>query len=606
MQIGVKAIGILTTKNPVGWSLLLMIYGQFPPIQLSWGFTLTGVGGLIGAAAHGQHRRAVQGISSGSLDAILFPENPGRRRAADHQHAAHALSRSRRAASSSARCWRSAGERRTWSRSRSGVLIDMTIGDSVELNSSCSSVRRSCSCRRWSAQDAALLYLQVDFVGSVVFDPFKIAFDGKLRNSRVLVITLTGSFCFRASFGDHPSFLLSAGGFHPRFKDIPADVPKMDRLGAGFSIGIIGIRVETYFAITSATVQSGAEVAIWGDVGRGELRGRVRLRRDLLSRAEVLFRDRSARVCRRRRLRHRAVQRAHPRHARGAGKVARGGPRDDRDLRSCPTSTSISTSTGAATPARPRSRSARPICSRAEIEKVENWAAQLPADGESYVTLAKISGVTTVLAHPRSPLTFQQKLVPLGKRLKRIGVARIEGPRSVQRRRAHHRRGPPSALRSRPCRTSSPPRSSSTCRTPTGSRVRRSKRYDAGITMAVDDFECGPIVAETLDYEEVNLSGGTNRFRKFYLDLAGSGQLVASSSAPPGAPCCASATKLEPAVKAKIDVDPAALRGLRPQEARRDQRRRAGHRLLGGARRHRRDAGSAPRHAPGRRNVRAA
>jgi hypothetical protein len=39
MQIGVKAIAILTTKSEAGWALLLMIYGQFPPIQLSFGFT---------------------------------------------------------------------------------------------------------------------------------------------------------------------------------------------------------------------------------------------------------------------------------------------------------------------------------------------------------------------------------------------------------------------------------------------------------------------------------------------------------------------------------------------------------------------------------------
>ncbi|HEY9066583.1 MAG TPA: DUF6603 domain-containing protein, partial [Burkholderiaceae bacterium] len=47
-QIGVKAIGLLSTKNPGGWSLLLIITAQLPPIQLGFGFTLTGIGGLLG------------------------------------------------------------------------------------------------------------------------------------------------------------------------------------------------------------------------------------------------------------------------------------------------------------------------------------------------------------------------------------------------------------------------------------------------------------------------------------------------------------------------------------------------------------------------------
>ena len=42
-KIGVKAIGMLSTKMPdgsPGWSLLLFLYFQLPPIQLSFGFTL--------------------------------------------------------------------------------------------------------------------------------------------------------------------------------------------------------------------------------------------------------------------------------------------------------------------------------------------------------------------------------------------------------------------------------------------------------------------------------------------------------------------------------------------------------------------------------------
>ncbi len=48
LAVDVKAIAILNTSGEVGFSLLTLIFGQFPPIQLSFGFTLTGIGGLIG------------------------------------------------------------------------------------------------------------------------------------------------------------------------------------------------------------------------------------------------------------------------------------------------------------------------------------------------------------------------------------------------------------------------------------------------------------------------------------------------------------------------------------------------------------------------------
>ena len=45
----VKAIAIINTKMPdgsPGYSLLILITAEFQPIQLSFGFTLNGVGGL--------------------------------------------------------------------------------------------------------------------------------------------------------------------------------------------------------------------------------------------------------------------------------------------------------------------------------------------------------------------------------------------------------------------------------------------------------------------------------------------------------------------------------------------------------------------------------
>jgi hypothetical protein len=76
-SIEVTAIGILDTKvEGAPFSFLLIITAEFPPIQLGFGFTLTGIGGLLGV----QHTVSVdtlsQGLASGSLDSFLFPQDP--------------------------------------------------------------------------------------------------------------------------------------------------------------------------------------------------------------------------------------------------------------------------------------------------------------------------------------------------------------------------------------------------------------------------------------------------------------------------------------------------------------------------------------------------
>src|SRR5438270_2603294 len=46
-RIAIKAVGILDTKLPGGgYSFLIIMSGEFSPIQLGMGFTLNGVGGL--------------------------------------------------------------------------------------------------------------------------------------------------------------------------------------------------------------------------------------------------------------------------------------------------------------------------------------------------------------------------------------------------------------------------------------------------------------------------------------------------------------------------------------------------------------------------------
>ncbi|HEY2253978.1 MAG TPA: DUF6603 domain-containing protein, partial [Planctomycetaceae bacterium] len=77
--IQVKIIGILDTVLPDGsrgYSFLLIVTFDLPPIQLGFGFTLNGVGGLFGVNRTMAIDALHAGLRAHTLDSILFPPDP--------------------------------------------------------------------------------------------------------------------------------------------------------------------------------------------------------------------------------------------------------------------------------------------------------------------------------------------------------------------------------------------------------------------------------------------------------------------------------------------------------------------------------------------------
>src|SRR6185503_565057 len=77
--VDIAAWGVLQTGTATQhWSLLIILAGHIPPIELGWNFRLTGLGGMLAL-----HRRmdtdalrdAAYGVR-GSLDDLLFPDSP--------------------------------------------------------------------------------------------------------------------------------------------------------------------------------------------------------------------------------------------------------------------------------------------------------------------------------------------------------------------------------------------------------------------------------------------------------------------------------------------------------------------------------------------------
>lgn len=552
-SIGVKAIGLLSTGNPGGWSLLLIITAQLPPIQLGFGFTLTGIGGLLGVQHTTNIEALGQGLASGSLDNFLFPKDP----VANAPQIINQL--------------------RTLFPFKPGGFV---IGPMLELGwgtPSLVTVRLGVLIEASQIvvvgqvvvqlppaveRPLALLVLEVDFAGGVVFDPLKVWFDGVLRDSRVLFIAITGQFAFRACFGDKPSFLLSAGGFHPDFTDLPPGLPSpFQRVGAEFSIGIIGIQYRGYFAVTSATVQAGSSTHLWADFGVAsfsatfEWNAIIYLKPVFRFQLDVHF-DASVEVFD---LDFASVsvdgKLAGPGrwHFVGRGKVHTPWPLPDFKVH-------IDESWG--------EERATPVRGLAlldelteELAQVGNWSAQPPKGRQSPVSVAKLPEIDGVLlGHPQATLRFVQKRMPLAKALDKLGSDNIEGPRSITI--ASLDVGPVSSLPDK--RLTDPFAAAQFLDMPEDQLLSRPSfdRFESGFEVGQSVPVFGKPVADDFDYEEVNLSvpmaGSISMFQGAGLTSEGHlawsrGQGAAGRSAQrlPG--------QLAPRVARKFSVNPPTL-----------------------------------------------
>jgi hypothetical protein len=105
--------------------------------------------------------------------------------------------------------------------------------------------------------DKRLVELHVDIFGDLNFSESYVLIEGRLRDSHVADIALTGGFAFVLDWGAAPQFLMSVGGYHPRYKK-PARFPSIPRLTALIKKGdSFRLTCEYYQAITSNSYQIG-------------------------------------------------------------------------------------------------------------------------------------------------------------------------------------------------------------------------------------------------------------------------------------------------------------------------------------------------------------
>ena len=422
-MVSITAIALITTKMPDGgdgFSLLVIITVEFTPgIQLGMGFALIGLGGLLGLNRIMMLEALMVGVKTGTINAIMFPQGD-------------IIANAPRIISDLRTIFPPYGgkfligpmAKLGWG---TPTLISVTLGIIIEIpgNIAILGVLRLAL----PTPAEAIVVLQVAFAGAIEFDKKRLFFFASLFESRILFMSLDGGMGLLLAWGDDATFVFTIGGFHPRFKPPPLPFPSPARL----SLKILDednamVRLETYFAVTSNTVQIGAHAqlrfgfssfGIEGGFGFDALfqfspfyfitEVNVSLKLKVAG-LDVL----SVRV-------ELSLEGPTPWHARGTGHVS---------LLFFEISADFDVTWGDSAETTLPPIEIVPLL-LAEFNKRESWTTVLPKGNSLLVSLrAETEGTGDLVMHPLGTLRVSQRFAPLGINLDKVGTQK---PSDAQR-----------------------------------------------------------------------------------------------------------------------------------------------------------------------------
>ena len=258
--VAVKAIGLIATRLPggaKGYSMVLIISAENFRWPLPMGFAITGLGGLLCIHRTCSEEALREGLRAKTLDLILFPKDPV-------QNAPNIIAALERVFPAQRGSYILGPMLRiTWG---TPVLVTMDLAVLVEWG-----VRdRLFVLGRISAvlpePGKEVLVLRMDALGVFDFDQGTAAVDAVLVDSKLLdKFVLTGAMALRLRWTSPRSFAFAVGGMHRAFTP-PAGFPKLERLAINFTTGKNPRLVsESYFALTSNTLQFGAAVHLYAE-----------------------------------------------------------------------------------------------------------------------------------------------------------------------------------------------------------------------------------------------------------------------------------------------------------------------------------------------------
>ena len=237
---------------PTSFLVLLSAAFPTPGIQLGLGFALDAVGGLVGINRSVEVTELQRLVSDGNADRVLFPGN--------------AVERASEIIGSlmlvfpvtTGRMLVGPMVRINWG----GRMVSLSGALVLELPAPVRAVLLGRLLVSLPDPVLPLVRLQASVLGRIDPGVPVVELLVSLAGSWIVGLAVRGEIYLLVRGGSQPQFVLSTGGFHPRYTR-PAGVPALHRLqvdlapGGGF-----GLRMEAYFAVTSNAVMFGGQVQL--------------------------------------------------------------------------------------------------------------------------------------------------------------------------------------------------------------------------------------------------------------------------------------------------------------------------------------------------------
>ncbi|HWH95694.1 MAG TPA: DUF6603 domain-containing protein [Baekduia sp.] len=416
LKVGVFAIGIL---SPDPFSLVLVMGVRFPTaIELSFGFTFNGVGGILAINRTVDSGELIKGMQSHFVDRVLFPDDPVAEAPKILDQVAKVFPPREGGFVVGPIVELGWGSQAKIVEAKIGLVLSLPDPKIILLGA----VRVRAPSKLTPVTD-----FRCEVYGEITAD--RLLLIASLRDSKIAGIAISGDLGLLIQWGGGGDFALSVGGFHPAYTP-PDALKSLERLTMDLSPpAVVKIIIKAYFAVTAGAVMAGVRGDLNADVGVASAHAWLQL--DMIFRwvprfgfainlefgidievfgcsfASISFKG--------------SLEGTAPWKIEGTATV---------DVWFLPTFHLHLGPYEWGDPPPPIAASASPLSLVAEaLTEEEAWKAVMPLDGDMLVALARAQDVVGLIAHPLAALEITQSRLPLETHVDRIGSAGVTAHR---------------------------------------------------------------------------------------------------------------------------------------------------------------------------------
>jgi hypothetical protein len=413
-DLALQAFGLITTQvaGGSGYSLLALIDADFPPIQLGWGFTLNGVGGLLAVHRTASVDALRAAVKSGKISSILFPTSP--------------ITNASQILGTLDTLFPTAPGRFLFGPMAligwgTPTVLTASVAVIIELPEPIEIILLAKLTAQLPTPKAPLVKLNMDALGVLDLTQDDLSLDASLFDSKLISFPITGDMALRANWSSQREFLLAIGGFHPQFTP-PSDFPSLNRVTISMPSGVVSkLRLAAYLALTSNSVQFGATLDVFIGISDCGISGHLGFDALLQLKPFHFTADISGSV---------AITIGGDDLASVSLDATLSGPAPWNiagnfkiHIIFFDVHKSFSETWGLSAPSQQTSTIDVGALLNTALADPRNWSSQLPAGVSALVTTRQIDDATSVFAHPLALLEVHEQIVPLGLAITHFGEA---------------------------------------------------------------------------------------------------------------------------------------------------------------------------------------